>query len=108
MIDYQSQQLKLFPHFATGISHLICYQLVDKMYLQLLKDIKVQKFELLDLLHHFTSGFKSVFTEQCLNGLLVIRQSLGGAGFTAWSGLPQIILDCSPATTYEGDNTVMA
>jgi acyl-CoA oxidase len=33
---------------------------------------------------------------------------LGGAGFTAWSGLPQIIVDCAPATTYEGDNTVMA
>ena len=25
-----------------------------------------------------------------------------------WSGLPQIILDHTPAVTYEGDNTVMA
>lgn len=100
--------MKIFPHFAAGISHMICYQLIDTMYRQLIEDCKVGKFELLDLLHHYTSGFKSVFTEQCFNGLLVIRQSLGGAGFTAWSGLPQAILDCSPATTYEGDNTVMA
>ena len=73
LLDYQSQQLKIFPHFATGISHMICYQLVDKMYKQLIEDCKVGKFDLLDLLHHYTSGFKAVFTEQCLNGLLIIR-----------------------------------
>ena len=51
---------------------------------------------------------KSVYTEQAVNGLMLIRQSLGGAGYTAWSGLPQIILDHTPSVTYEGDNTVMA
>lgn len=38
----------------------------------------------------------------------MIRQSLGGAGYTAWSGLPALIEDYSPTVTYEGDNTVMA
>ena len=37
-----------------------------------------------------------------------IRQSLGGAGYSAWSGIPYLIDDYSPEVTYEGDNTVMA
>lgn len=43
-----------------------------------------------------------------MDGLMVIRQSIGGAGYTAWSGIPAIITDFSSAVTYEGDNTVMA
>ena len=40
--------------------------------------------------------------------MLLIRQSLGGAGYSAWSGLPYLISMYSPETTYEGDNSVMA
>jgi len=43
-----------------------------------------------------------------MDGILSIRQSLGGAGYSAWSGLPHSISDFSPQVTYEGDNTVMA
>lgn len=43
-----------------------------------------------------------------MDGLMLIRQSIGGAGYTAWSGIPSIITDFSSAVTYEGDNTVMA
>ena len=38
----------------------------------------------------------------------MVRQSIGGAGMTAWSGLPSIIAFIGPAVTYEGDNSVMA
>ena len=33
---------------------------------------------------------------------------MGGAGYSAWSGLPSIIETFSPVITFEGDNTVMA
>jgi len=59
-------------------------------------------------MHHYTSGMKSVFTQTCNDGLIQIRQSIGGAGFTAWSGLPNLIEAFSPVVTFEGDNTVMA
>jgi hypothetical protein len=51
---------------------------------------------------------KSVYSQQCMDGLLVCRQSIGGAGYTAWSGLPYLIDNFSPVVTFEGDNTVMA
>lgn len=59
-------------------------------------------------MHHFTSGMKSVNTQECWDSLILIRQSLGGAGYSAWSGIPQLIDNFSPSTTFEGDNTVMA
>ena len=59
-------------------------------------------------MHHFTSGMKSVFTQECWDSLILIRQSLGGAGYSAWSGIPHLIENYSPSTTFEGDNTVMA
>ena len=59
-------------------------------------------------MHHLTAGGKSVFSQDCYSSLYTIRQSLGGAGFSAWSGIPFLIEDYSPEVTFEGDNTVMA
>ena len=43
-----------------------------------------------------------------MDGLMISRQSIGGAGYSAWSGIPALISDFSSSVTYEGDNTVMA
>ena len=77
------------------------------MYYRLIDEIKNQKFELLDVMHHLLSGMKSVFSQTTNDGMFAIRQSIGGAGYTAWSGLPHLIAEFSPVTTFEGDNTVM-
>lgn len=62
----------------------------------------------MDFMHHLTSGMKSMYSQYTYDGLDVIRQKCGGAGYSAWSGFTQIIGDFSPQTTFEGDNTVMA
>ena len=74
----------------------------------MIEEIKKQNFKNLDLLHHYTSGMKSVYTQNVYDSLLQIRQSIGGAGYSAWSGIPSMIEDYSPQVTFEGDNTVMA
>ena len=58
--------------------------------------------------HHLSSGMKSNFTQITNDALQLVRQSIGGAGYSAWSHMPYLIEDFSPAVTYEGDNTVMA
>ena len=78
--------------------------MIDQTY----KDAENGVFDLLDIMHHYTSGMKSVFTQQCFDSLIQIRQSLGGAGYSAWSAIPHLIENFSPSTTFEGDNTVMA
>ena len=59
-------------------------------------------------MHHFSSGMKTVYTQQTMDGLIILRQCIGGAGYSAWSSLPRLIDDLSPVVTYEGDNTIMA
>mgnify|MGYP000594688017 CR=1 FL=1 len=76
--------------------------------MQLIEDIKVNKYDLLDYCHHYSSGMKSVYTQDAFDGIVAIRQACGGAAFSAWSGLPELIEGYSPNTTFEGDNTVMA
>ncbi len=74
---------------------------------QLLTDIKEKNFKLLNLMHHLTSGFKAVFSKVAYEGIDALRQACGGAGFSCWSGLPTILVDFAPNTTFEGDNTVL-
>ena len=66
------------------------------------------KFKTLDFLHHFTSGLKSLYSAMTYDGIECVRVNCGGAGYSAWSFLPQIYYDYSPVPVYEGDNTVMA
>jgi acyl-CoA oxidase len=81
---------------------------VKEKYEKLLKGIDNEDFSLLDLMHHYTAGMKAVYTQETFDGLISIRQCLGGAGYSAWSGIPRWIDDYSPLVTFEGDNTVMA
>ena len=74
----------------------------------MMEDIKKQKFQLMDVMHHFLAGMKATFTQDVHDGLFLIRQSLGGAGYTGWSAIPYEIENYSPNVTFEGDNTVMA
>ena len=43
-----------------------------------------------------------------MDGAEIIRASLGGAGYSSWSGLGRIMEEYNPTVTFEGDNTVMA
>lgn len=90
------------------LAQTFALQSLRDQYEKLLEGIKNDNFDLLDLMHHLTSGMKAVYTQEVFDGLINIRQSLGGAGYSAWSGIPRFIEDYSPLVTLEGDNTVMA
>lgn len=64
---------------------------VNNMYTKLISDIKNDNFESLDLMHHYASGFKAMFTSETHNRLEQIRQSLGGVGFSDFSGVNEIM-----------------
>ena len=107
LLDYQTQQYKLFPLVAKMFAHAIFHDHLDKQYFKMLEEAKGGDFKLLDLIHHLSSGGKAVNSQEALDSLFVIRQSVGGAGFTVWSGIPRLIDEYSPSVTYEGDNTLM-
>ncbi len=64
-------------------------------------------FELLDILHHFSSGMKVLATEMIYKGVDELRQSCGGAGFLLASGIADWWLEIAAFPTFEGVNVVM-
>lgn len=107
LLDYQTQQMKLFPLLGGMFANLMASDYVRKNFQDMKDGFTRNDFQLLDVMHHLTSGFKALFTQNTNDGLYQIRQAIGGAGFTEWSGIPVIINRFSPCVTFEGDNTVM-
>ena len=62
--------MKLFPLLANVFAIMVGSQHMNLMYKQMMADIKQDKFDILELLHHYTSGMKSVFTQQAFDGAL--------------------------------------
>ena len=63
---------------------------------------------MLDILHHLSSGIKSVAIEMVYKGIDELRQGCGGAGFLMSSGIAEGWTDYAPLSTLEGVNVVMA
>ena len=80
--------MKLFPILASAFAQSFGTNFMIKHFEAAMLEMKSDKFDRLPLLHHFTSGMKAYCTQEAYDSLLVIRQSIGGAGYSAWSGLP--------------------
>ena len=57
---------------------------------QMQAEIAQGNFSTLERLHHFTAGLKTLFTTMAHEGIELVRVSCGGAGYSAWSGLPNL------------------
>jgi len=99
--------MKLFPLFGISLAFLFTHTIILDRFVKMLEDVKKGNFGDMEIIHHLSSGMKTLFTQICFNGLQVVRQSIGGAGYSSWSGLCSIIEDVSALPTAEGDNTVM-
>ncbi len=64
-------------------------------------------FQLLDILHHFSSGMKALATDMVYQGVDELRQSCGGAGFLLASGIADWWVEIAAFPTFEGVNVVM-
>jgi acyl-CoA oxidase len=51
-------------------------------------ELKEGKFRTMQLMHHFTSGLKSIYSQMAYDGIELVRVNCGGAGYSVWSGLP--------------------
>ena len=71
------------------------------------KEVENGSFKLLDILHHFSSGVKALFTELCYVGSDELRQACGGAGFLLSSGIADWWAEQGPFPTFEGVNVIM-
>lgn len=62
--------MKLFPIMSIMYAHCYSAAHVQGIYDQMMDDAANGKFDTLDLMHHYTSGMKSVFTQECYDSLI--------------------------------------
>ena len=80
---------------------------VEKMKQNSEEQIKLENYEPLSILHHFTSGLKALATNYAYSGIDELRQACGGAGFSLASGIADIWQDIAPYIIFEGVSVVM-
>ncbi|XP_077690519.1 peroxisomal acyl-coenzyme A oxidase 1 isoform X2 [Eretmochelys imbricata] len=107
ILDYQTQQYKLFPLLATAFAFHFVGAYMKKTYQRITGDINQGDLSELPELHALSAGLKA-FTSWTANaGIEECRMSCGGHGYSRCSGLPDIYVNFTPSCTYEGENTVM-
>lgn len=88
-MDYQSHMFKFSPILAdTYVMSMVALELTD-LYNNIQEEISRGKFKTLDLMHHYTSGLKSLYSGMTYEHIETIRVNCGGAGYSVWSFLPQ-------------------
>lgn len=108
ILDYQTQMFKLGPLVANAFVMQIVGKELMAMQNIMKQQLKQGVFEMMDVMHHLTSGLKSIYSTMTYDGIDQSRQACGGAGYSVYSGFPQIMSEYSPVPTFEGENSVMA
>jgi len=112
VLDYQTHQHKLLPLVATAYAfHFAAMrikQLNDSMETSLHSGDYNEALPLLADVHGSSAGLKAMCTWTTQAGLEVCRQSLGGHGYSAYTGIAVMSADFAVNCTWEGDNTVLA
>ncbi|XP_067437137.1 peroxisomal acyl-coenzyme A oxidase 1 isoform X1 [Thunnus thynnus] len=107
IIDYQTQQYKLFPLLAMAYAFSSVGQYMYQTYHRITGDINQGDFSELPELHALSAGLKAFTTWETNAAIEVCRMSCGGHGYSRSSALPDIYVSFTPTCTYEGENTVM-
>ncbi|XP_072318611.1 peroxisomal acyl-coenzyme A oxidase 1 isoform X1 [Eucyclogobius newberryi] len=107
ILDYQTQQYKLFPLLATAYAFTFVGQYMNQTYHRITGDINQGDFSELPELHALSAGLKAFTTWTTNAGIEVCRMACGGHGYSRSSALPDIYVNFTPTCTYEGENTVM-
>ncbi|XP_077990268.1 peroxisomal acyl-coenzyme A oxidase 1-like isoform X1 [Glandiceps talaboti] len=107
IMDYQSQQLKLFPLLASSYAFYFAAWSVRMRYIEVQMQINSGNVESLPELHALSAGLKAFTSNTTNEGIETCRMSCGGHGYSCASGFPEIYALATPMCTYEGENTVM-
>jgi len=107
VIDYRTQQSRLFPLLATAYAYRVVGFWMKLLYADVMERLKHNDFSTLPEVHACTAGLKSITTSITADGIEECRKLCGGHGYLCASGLPELYAAYVPACTYEGDNTIL-
>ncbi|KAI8323152.1 acyl-CoA oxidase [Martensiomyces pterosporus] len=117
LLDYPIHQHRLLPLMAQTFAMIFTAREVTANYealMRVLNDLGDAKGAAVDdaiknlkETHATSAGLKAFCTWMCLNIIDQSRQSLGGHGYSAYTGLSQAYSDFTVHCTWEGDNTIL-
>ncbi|CAI5456765.1 unnamed protein product [Caenorhabditis angaria] len=107
ILDYQTQQYRVFPQLARAFAFLFAAYEIRDLYLRLTEELTHGNTELLPEIHALSSGLKSVVSWDTAQGIEQCRLSCGGHGYSQASAFPEIYGYAVGGCTYEGENLVM-
>ncbi|XP_020014929.2 peroxisomal acyl-coenzyme A oxidase 1 isoform X1 [Castor canadensis] len=107
ILDFQTQQYKLFPLLATAYAFQFVGKYMKDTYHRINEGIGQGDLSELPELHALTAGLKAFTTWTANSAIEECRMACGGHGYSHSSGIPNIYVTFTPACTFEGENTVM-
>ncbi|XP_015119156.1 probable peroxisomal acyl-coenzyme A oxidase 1 [Diachasma alloeum] len=107
IIDFVTQQYKLFPHLAACLSFSLSAEWIWQMYNSVSAELYQGELERLPELHALACCLKAVASSDAANGVEQLRLSCGGHGYMTASNLPATYGLLTAVCTYEGENTVL-
>ncbi|KAI9303104.1 acyl-CoA dehydrogenase/oxidase C-terminal [Cunninghamella echinulata] len=116
LLDYPIHQRRLMPLLAQTFAMLLTGSEMTAMYNSMMSRLEGAKegdkdldevIEALKETHSTSAGLKAFCTWNCLNTIEQCRQSCGGHGYSAYTGLAGMYQDFAVQCTWEGDNTIL-
>ncbi|KAK0557968.1 hypothetical protein OC844_005447 [Tilletia horrida] len=109
VLSYPSLNRKLVPMLAQSYAYILAGRRMQALYNQLSEQLETGNTTLLADAHIASSSLKAYCTDRSLEGVEACRQSLGGHGFSMYSGFSTLFADnVAPTVIYEGHNAVLA
>lgn len=107
VLNYMTQQQRLFPLLASTYAFQFAAQWVRWLYEDIQSRLQKNDFSTLPEVHACTAGLKALMTSVTAVGIEQCRLMCGGHGYLCSSGLPELYAAYLPSCTYEGDNIIM-
>ncbi|XP_005109417.2 peroxisomal acyl-coenzyme A oxidase 1 [Aplysia californica] len=107
ILDYQTQQYKLFPALAAAHATSFAAQTLRREYDAALGDLLKGNKQVMGEFHSQTSVMKALCSDIAVEHAEILRRSCGGHGYMLLSGLAPLYTSSLGLVTVEGENTVL-
>ncbi|KAJ3743326.1 peroxisomal oxidase [Lentinula detonsa] len=107
IISYPSLHTRLLPILARAYVFISLGRTLSQSFQTMAQRLSSGDASLLAELHATTSGLKVLCTTASVQDMENARRSMGGHGYSAFSGVGRFYADLIPSVTYEGENFVL-
>ncbi|KAJ4480822.1 peroxisomal oxidase [Lentinula aciculospora] len=107
VISYPSLHTRLIPILGRAYVFISLGRALSQSFQIMAQRLSGGDTSLLTELHATTSGLKVLCTTTSVQDIENARRSIGGHGYSAFSGVGRFYADMIPSVTYEGENFVL-